>query len=84
MEAIGWWLDRIAERNIEWLYIVPNTPHQLLSTELDGTMQDFSHLVKAAGYEQVDERPVYENDELRSLIDLHDTHFLFRRTDASQ
>ena len=84
MEAIGWWLDRIAERNIEWLYIVPNTPHQLLSTELDGTMQDFSHLVKAAGYEQVDERPVYENDELRSLIDLHDTHFLFRRTDASK
>ncbi|WP_183094345.1 putative sugar O-methyltransferase [Nocardioides stalactiti] len=79
MEAIGWWLDRIAERDIEWLFIVPNTPHQLLSTELDGTMKDFSHLVEAAGYEKVDERPVYENDELRALIDLHDTHFLFRR-----
>ena len=79
LEAIGWWLDRIAERNIDWLLIVPNTPHQLLSTELDGTMKDFAPLVRAAGYVQVDERPVFENDELRGLIDLHDTFHLFRR-----
>jgi len=79
MEAIGWWLDRIAERNIDWLMIVPNTPHQLLSTELDGSMKDFAPLVRAAGYVQVDERPVFESDELRALIDLHDTVHLFRR-----
>ncbi|GAA3828102.1 putative sugar O-methyltransferase [Nocardioides panacisoli] len=84
IEAIEWWLGQIAQRDIEWLFIVPNTPHQLLSTELDGSMKDFSHLVKAAGYEQVDERPVYENDELRALIDLHDTHFLFRKKDATK
>ncbi|KAA1427474.1 putative sugar O-methyltransferase [Nocardioides antri] len=83
LEAIEWWLDRIAERNIEWLLIVPNTPHQLLSTELDGSMKDFAPLVAAAGYEQVDERPVFENDELRALIDLHDTFHLFRRKDSA-
>ncbi len=83
LEAIGWWLDRIAERKVEWLLIVPNTPHELLSTELDGTMKDFSPLVRAAGYEQVDERPVFENDELRALIDLHDTFHLFRRSGSA-
>lgn len=83
LEAIGWWLDRIAERNIDWLLIVPNTPHQLLSTELDGTMKDFAPLVRAAGYVQVDERPVFENDELRALIDLHDTFHLFRRSGSA-
>jgi len=82
LEAIGWWLDRISERNIDWLLIVPNTPHQLLSTELDGRMLDFAPLVRAAGYVQVDERPVFENDELRKLIDLHDTFHLFRRSSA--
>jgi hypothetical protein len=79
LETIRWWLGRIAERNIEWLLIVPNTPHELRSTELDGSMLDFAPEVEAAGYEQVDERPVFETDELRKLIDLHDTFHLFRR-----
>jgi hypothetical protein len=79
LETIRWWLARIAERNIEWLLIVPNTPHELRSTELDGSMLDFSDEVRKAGYEQVDERPVNESDELRELIDLHDTFHLFRR-----
>ncbi len=84
LETIRWWLARIAEREIEWLLIVPNTPHELLSTELDGSMLDFSAEVAAAGYEQVDERPVFETDELRKLIDLHDTFHLFRRKDAAK
>ncbi|HET6165207.1 MAG TPA: putative sugar O-methyltransferase [Marmoricola sp.] len=84
LETIRWWLARIAEREIEWLLIVPNTPHELLSTELDGSMLDFSAEVAAAGYEQVDERPVFETDELRKLIELHDTFHLFRRKDASK
>jgi hypothetical protein len=79
IKAISWWLDRIAERDIAWLLIVPNTPHRLLSTELDGTMKDFAPLVRAAGYVQVDERPVFQNEELRALIDVHDTFHLFRR-----
>jgi SAM-dependent methyltransferase len=79
LDAIRWWLARIAERKIDWLMIVPNTPEQLLSTELDGSMLDFEPEVRKAGYELVDTRPVYESDELRKLIDLHDTVHLFRR-----
>lgn len=79
-DAIRWWLDRIAERDIEWLLIVPNTQGDLLSTEIDGTREDFMPDVLAAGYELADHRPVYESDELREMIDLHDEFFLFRRS----
>jgi hypothetical protein len=83
LETIRWWLERISERNIEWLLIVPNTPDELLSTELDGSMLDFAPEVRRAGYEQVDSRPVFETDELRKLIDLHDTFHLFRRVGSA-
>jgi SAM-dependent methyltransferase len=79
LDAIRWWLERIAERNVEWLLIVPNTPGRLLSTEIDGSMLDFEPEVRNAGYELVDTRPIHESDELRKLIDLHDTFHLFRR-----
>lgn len=80
LDAIRWWLDRIAERNIEWLLIVPNTPDELRSTEIDGSMKPFRQDVLDRGYELVDSRPIHGSDELRELIDLHDRFFLFRRT----
>ncbi|MDZ5620015.1 class I SAM-dependent methyltransferase [Nocardioides sp. HM23] len=83
LDAIRWWLDRIAERDIEWLLIVPNTPDELRSTELDGSMQPFRQDVLDRGYELVDSRPIHDNDELLPLIDLHDRFYLFRRTTAS-
>ncbi len=79
LEAIRWWLDRIAERDVEWLLIVPNTPDELRSTELDGSMKPFRQDVLDRGYELVDDRPIHESDELRDLIDLHDRFYLFRR-----
>lgn len=79
LDAIRWWLDRIAERNIEWLLIVPNTPEELMSTELDGSMKPFRQDVLDRGYELVDSRPIHDNDELLPLIDLHDRFYLFRR-----
>ena len=84
LDTIRWWLERIAERNIEWLLIVPNTPNKLLSTELDGSMRDFAPEVARAGYELVDARPIFESDELRSLIEVNDTFHLFRRTATAQ
>ncbi|QYJ03940.1 putative sugar O-methyltransferase [Nocardioides panacisoli] len=83
LEAIRWWLGRIAEREVEYLLIVPNTPGELLSTELDGSSLDFEPDVLAAGYELVDTRPIHDSDELRELIDLHDTFHLYRRTGTS-
>lgn len=81
LETIQWWLDRIAERQIEWLLIVPNMPPELLSTELDGTHKDFMPAVLAAGYELVDSRWTCGSDELRALVDVHDKFYLFRRTE---
>jgi hypothetical protein len=80
LETIRWWLARIAERNIEWLLIVPNTPGKLRSTESDGSSRDFAPDVARAGYELVDTRPIFESDELRALIEVNDTFHLFRRT----
>jgi hypothetical protein len=80
LETIRWWLARIAERNVEWLLIVPNTPGRLMSTERDGSMLDFEPEVRRAGYELVDTRPMYETDELRELIGLEDSFHLFRRS----
>ena len=79
LEAINWWLDRIAERDIEWLLIVPNTPDELRSTELDGSMKPFRQDVLDRGYELVDSRPVHQSDELRELIDMNDVFYLFRK-----
>jgi putative sugar O-methyltransferase len=79
-DAISWWMDRIAERDIPWLLIVPNNPPELLSTELDGTHRDFMPLVTGAGYELVDSRWTHESDELRDLIGVYDKFYLFRRT----
>lgn len=83
LETIRWWLARIAERNIEWLLIVPNAAGRLLSTELDGSMLDFEPEVRRAGYELVDTRPMYQTDELRKLIGLDDEFHLFRRSAAT-
>ena len=84
LETIRWWLARIAERNIEWLLIVPNTPGKLRSTESDGSSRDFAPDVARAGYELVDTRPIFESDELRALIEVNDTFHLFRRTGTAQ
>lgn len=81
-EAIMWWLDRIAERDIPWLLIVPNTPDELRSTELDGSMKPFRQDVLDRGYELVDSRPIHDSEELLPLIDLHDRFYLFKRKTA--
>lgn len=80
LAAIRWWLDRVAEREIPWLLIVPNTPDELRSTEIDGSMQPFRQDVLERGYELVDSSPVHQSNELRPLIDLHDRFYLFKRT----
>ena len=79
LAAIRWWLDRLAEREVPWLLVVPNTPGRLLSTEADGSRADFLPAVLAAGYELADRRPVYASDEMREMIGVHDEFLLFRR-----
>jgi hypothetical protein len=77
--AIEWWLARIAERDVEWLLIVPTMPGQLLSVELDGSHEDFMPDVLAAGYELADHRPIYESAEIREILCVPDEFFLFKK-----
>jgi hypothetical protein len=77
--SIAWWLDQIAQRDIEWLLIVPNTQGELVSTEVDGTRRDFEPAVLKAGYELADHRAVYQSDEMREMIGLYDEFYLFRK-----
>lgn len=81
LEAIRWWLKQVAEREIPWLLIVPNTADQLLSDE-DGegfVRKDFHPDINAAGYDLVRSAPVYDNEELRQLIGIDDHYLLFKR-----
>jgi hypothetical protein len=80
LEAIRWWMQRIGERDIEWLLIVPNTQDALLSTESDGSRLDFRPEVEGAGYELADHRAVFQTDELRELITIDDEFYLFKRS----
>lgn len=79
LAAIRWWLDLLAERDVPWLLVLPNTPGELLSTEADGSRADFLPAVLDAGFELADRRPVYGSDEMRDLIGVHDEFVLFRR-----
>jgi hypothetical protein len=79
LEAIRWWLDRVAEREVTWLLVVPNTPDELRSTEADGTMKPFRQDILDRGYELVDTRPIHDNPELLPLIDMHDQFYLFKK-----
>lgn len=38
--AVRWWVEKVAERDVRWLLIVPNTPGQLISTESDVSRED--------------------------------------------
>lgn len=78
LSSIEWWLKRVSERRIPWLLIVPNDPEKLLSKELDGNGLDYHELVEAAGYTLEIKAPVYQNEELKDLIGVHDNFYLFR------
>ncbi|MGH8506700.1 MAG: putative sugar O-methyltransferase [Stenotrophobium sp.] len=79
LESIRWWLQRVAEREIPWLLVIPNDPEVMLSSEVGGERLDFFPEFAAAGYELAHKAPVYDNDELRELIGVLDHYFLFRR-----
>lgn len=78
-ETIVWWLQRLAELEVEHLLIVPNDADGLVSSEIDGSRIACDEDVAAAGFELVVREPVIANDELRELIGVNDHFFLYRR-----
>jgi hypothetical protein len=79
LEAIRWWLKLIAELSVPHLLIVPNEPHDLLSTEEDGSRLNFTPLLEAAGYRDVLREPVIDDPAARALLRLDDHFHLFTR-----
>jgi hypothetical protein len=60
--AIEWWLDLIAENDVQHLLIVPNTDTRLLSKELDGPKVDLRPVIEGRGFELVRQQPKYTSD----------------------
>lgn len=60
IDAIKWWLDQVAEAEIEHLFVVPNTARDLISTEGEGRhRQDFRVEIERRGYKLEEMRPKY-------------------------
>jgi hypothetical protein len=83
LDAIKWWLNLLAENDVQRLMIVPNTKDRLLSKERNAPRVEFRPLVEAAGFELVRKRPKYDDSEFMQRHGLHGPfpmfYFLFAR-----
>ncbi len=83
LDAIKWWLNLLAENDVQRLMIVPNTKDRLLSKERNAPRVEFTPLVEAAGFELVRKSPKYDDSEFMQRHGLHGPfpmfYFLFAR-----
>jgi SAM-dependent methyltransferase len=81
--AITWWLDLLAENEVQHVMIVPNTDTRLLSKEREGPKVDLRPLLTGRGYELVRLRPKYGSSDFMWRHGLHGRfpmfYFLFER-----
>jgi 2-polyprenyl-3-methyl-5-hydroxy-6-metoxy-1,4-benzoquinol methylase len=74
LSAVRWWLDRVAEHQVEYLFVVPNRLGPALN---DGT--DMMSLLDERGYDLAVQRPKYD-DPLVAKHALAPAHYyLFQR-----
>lgn len=81
-ESVCWWLEQIRKLHIPYLLIVPNDPETFLTTEADGAKVDFFKDVEASGYSLMRKEPIFDDDEMNSLIGVRDQFFLFQRREV--
>ena len=74
LESVSAWVDFMVEKEIEYLFIVPNGPSLTLN---DGT--DFSRLLSNAGFEIIDTRPKYSDKDYNKFGIYPSTYFLLRK-----
>lgn len=75
--AVEWWLRRIQEMGVRHLMIVPNDEDQFLSTETDHSRRDYAPLLDSLGYSEVAREPVFADENVRELLGVRDSRFLF-------
>jgi len=81
--AICWWLDLIAEHEIEYFFIVPNAAgyegRKFLSRELDETRIDFRDAITSRGYKLVVEEPKFLDPCVQARGLFPSRQYLFKR-----
>ena len=75
--AVAWWLRRLADLGVKRLMIVPNEATEFLATETDGSRRDYAPLLAELGYEVKAQEPVFDDPQVRMLMNVHDNMFLF-------
>lgn len=74
LDSVEAWVDFIVEKEIEYLFIVPNGSSLTLN---DGT--DFSLLLTDAGFEIIDSRPKYYDKDFAKFGIYPSTYFLLQK-----
>lgn len=81
LDAIRWWVGFLAERDVPWLFLVPNDTQELTSTEADGSKRDFGPVLAEHGFELAVSRPKYAADATAQQTGVYpETYLLYRRT----
>lgn len=75
--AIEGWFDILSASRIPYLFIIPNDPDNFLSIETSHQRKDFKSLIHKAGYKQLAERHVIENQDIRDMVGVKDKFYLF-------
>jgi FkbM family methyltransferase len=77
--AIAWWMHELARLEVPTLFVVPNEASGFLSLETDGSRLDYLSVIEDAGYRLKVDEPMFLDDSVRDLVDVHDRHYLFER-----
>lgn len=74
LDSVAAWVDFLVEKEIEYLFIVPNGSSLTLN---DGT--DFSLLLTDAGFEIINSRPKYTDEDFAKFGIYPSTYFLLQK-----
>jgi putative sugar O-methyltransferase len=77
LNSINFWLDRLADLDVQYLFVVPHSP-ECLTMELDGTRKSFLPAIKSHGYELLCAVPKFQK-QMQSIGIFAATYFLFER-----
>lgn len=77
LAAIAWWMELLAKLKVPRLFLVPNEQTGFLSTEEDGTRQDYLPVIERSGYHRVVEEWAFDDPAVRKVIGIGDRFCLF-------
>lgn len=79
IEAVAWWAKQLDRLRVPTVFLVPNEAEGFLSTEVDGSRQDYLPVLEQAGYSLVRDEPALPSPAVRAALRVHDRHCLLER-----